>query len=104
MATVHAVKVSLSYSHGLVTKHIGLVVPGCSTIIVRCKNVTSQHWRLCISHGSPTTYIYIGRAIPEHVKEPRAPVDKGKALKPGTTGQIPQLLRLAVKLYRHQYR
>ena len=56
----------------------------------------------CISHGSPTTYI--GRTIPEHVKEPRAPVDKSKELKPGTTGQILQLLRLAVKLHIHQYR
>ena len=55
-----------------------------------------------LSHGSPT--MYIGRAIPEHVKEPRAPVDKSKVLKPGTTGQIPQILRLAVKLHRHQYR
>ena len=53
-----------------------------------------------VSHCSPTTYI--GRAIPEHVKDPRAPVDKSKVLKPGTTGQISQLLRLAVKLHRHQ--
>ena len=47
--------------------------------------------------GLPTTYI--GRAIPEHVKEPRAPVDKSKVLKPGTTGQIPQLLRLVYVIF-----
>ena len=32
--------------------------------------------------------IYIGRVIPEHVKDPRAPVDKSRVLIPGVTGQI----------------
>ena len=47
--------------------------------------------------------MYIGRVIPEHVKDPRAPVDKSRVLIPGVTGQIPQLLRIAVKLHRHHY-
>ena len=37
--------------------------------------------------------MYIGRVIPEHVKDPRAPVDKSRVLIPGVTGQIPELLR-----------
>ena len=44
--------------------------------------------------------MYIGRVIPEHVKDPRAPVDKSRVLIPGVTGQIPQLLRIAVKLHK----
>ena len=48
--------------------------------------------------------MYIGRVIPEHVKDPRAPVDKSRVLIPGVTGQIPELLRIAVKLHRHHYR
>ena len=48
--------------------------------------------------------MYIGRVIPEHVKDPRAPVDKSRALIPGVSGQIPELLRIAVKLHRHHYR
>ena len=48
--------------------------------------------------------MYIGRVIPEHVKDPRAPVDKSRVLTLGVTGQIPQLLRIAVKLHRHHYR
>ena len=46
----------------------------------------------------------IRRVIPEHVKDPRAPVDKSRVLIPGITGQIPELLRIAVKLHRHHYR
>ena len=46
--------------------------------------------------------MYIGRVIPEHVKDPRAPVSR--VLIPGVTGQIPELLRIAVKLHRHHYR
>ena len=42
--------------------------------------------------------MYIGRVIPEHVKDPRSPVDKSRVLIPGVTGQIPELLRIAVKL------
>ena len=41
--------------------------------------------------------MYIGRVI-------RAPVDKSRVLIPGVTGQIPELLRIAVKLHRHHYR
>ena len=33
--------------------------------------------------------MYIGRVIPEHVKDPRAHVDKSRVLIPGVTGQIP---------------
>ena len=47
--------------------------------------------------------MYIGRVIPKHVKYPRAPIDKSKVLIPGVTGQIPELLRIAVKLHRHHY-
>ena len=45
--------------------------------------------------------MYIRRVIPEHVKDPRAPVDKSRVLIPGVTGQIPELLRIAVKLHIH---
>ena len=48
--------------------------------------------------------MYIRRVIPEHVKDPRAPVDKSGVLIPGVTGQIPELLIIAVKLHRHHYR
>ena len=47
--------------------------------------------------------MYFGRAIPEHVKEPRAPIDRSRVLQPSITGQVPQLLRLAVKLHKHHY-
>ena len=48
--------------------------------------------------------MYVGRVIPEHVKDPRTLVDKSRVLVPGITGQIPELLRKAVKLHRHHYR
>ena len=48
--------------------------------------------------------IFIGRVIPEHVKDPWAPVDKSRVLIPGVTGQILELLRMAVRLHRHHYR
>ena len=38
--------------------------------------------------------MYIRRVIPEHVKDPRAPVDKSRVLIPGVTGQIPELQRI----------
>ena len=47
---------------------------------------------------------YIGRVIPEHVKDPRVHVDKSRVLISGITGQIPELLRIAVNLHRHHYR
>ena len=46
---------------------------------------------------------YIGRVIPEHVKDPRAPIDKSRVLTPGITVQILELLSIAVKLHRHHY-
>ena len=49
--------------------------------------------------------MYIRRVIPEHVKYPRAPVDKSRVLIPGVTGpELPELLRIAVKLHRNHYR
>ena len=48
--------------------------------------------------------MYIGRVIPKHLKDPRAHVNKSRVLIPGVTGQIPELLRIAVKLHRHHYR
>ena len=48
--------------------------------------------------------MYIGRVIPEHVIDPRVPVDKSRVLIPGVTGQISELLKIAVKLHRHHYR
>ena len=48
--------------------------------------------------------MYIERVIPEHVKDPRAPVDMSRVLMPSVTGQIPELLTIAVQLYRHHYR
>ena len=44
--------------------------------------------------------MYIGRAIPGHMY--KNPVRL--SIKPGVTVQIPQFLRLAVKLHRHHYR
>ena len=69
--------------------------------VERCKNLAFNIGE-CVSRGSDTTYIR--RVIPEHVKYPRAPVDKSRVLIPGVTGQIPELLRIAVKLHRHHYR
>ena len=48
--------------------------------------------------------IFTWRAIPGHVKEPRAPIDNSRLLKSGVTGQIRELLSMAVKLHRHYYR
>ena len=75
------------------------------TKIVRCKN-------LAFNIGECLPWIprkavgpmYIGRVIPEHVKYPRAPIDKSRVLIPGVTSKIPELLRAAVKLHRHHYR
>ena len=78
-----------------------------ATKIVRCKT-----WLSTLEIVSPVARIphkavgpmYIGRDIPEHVKDPRVPVDKSRVLIPGITGQVPELLRIAVKLHRHHYR
>ena len=48
--------------------------------------------------------MYIGRIIPEDVKDPKVLVNKSRVLIPGVTGQIQELLRIAVKLHRHHYR
>ena len=77
-----------------------------ATKIVRCET-----WLSTLESVSPVAQIprkavgpmYIWRVIPEHVKGPRAPVDKSRVLIPGVTGQIPELLRIAVKLHRHHY-
>ena len=78
-----------------------------ATKIVRCKNLVFNIGE-CVSCGSiPCKAIrpmYIERVILEHVKDPRAPVDKSRVLIPGVTGQIPELLRIAVKLHRHLHR
>ena len=71
------------------SQEVGGSIPGCATKFVRCKN-------LAFNIGD--------RVIPEHVKDPRVPVDKSRVLIPGVTGQIPELLRIAVKLHRHHYR
>ena len=89
------------------SQEVGGSIPGCATKFVRCKNLA-----LILESVSPVARIprkavgpmYIRRVIPEHVKDPRVPVDKSRVLIPGVTGQIPELLRIAVKLHRHHYR
>ena len=89
------------------SQEVGGSIPGCATKFVRCKNLA-----FTLESVSPVARIprkavgpmYIRRVIPEHVKDPRAPVDKSRVLLPGVTGQIPELLRIAVKLHRHHYR
>ena len=76
------------------SQEVGGSIPA-ATEIVRCKNLALNIGE-CVS-------MYIGRVIPEHVKDPRSPVDKSRVLIPGVTGQIPELLRIAVKLHRHHY-
>ena len=89
------------------SQEVGGSIPGCATKFVRCKNLAFN-----LESASPVAWIphkavgpmYIRRVIPEHVKDPRVPVDKSRVLIPGVTGQIPELLRIAVKLHRHHYR
>ena len=88
------------------SQEVGGSIPA-ATKIVRCKT-----WLSTLESVSPVARIprkavgpmYIGRVIPEHIKDPRTPVDKSRVLIPGVTGQIPELLRIAVKLHRHHYR
>ena len=40
--------------------------------------------------------MYIRRVIPQLLKDSRVPVNKSRVLIPGVTGQIPELLRIAV--------
>ena len=49
------------------------------------KSVSPMAWKPRKAVGP----MYIGRVIPEHLKDPRAPVDKSRVLIPGVTGQIP---------------
>ena len=77
------------------SQEVGGSIPGCATKFVRCKT-----WLSTLESVSPVARIprkavgpmYIRRVIPEHVKDPRAPVDKGRVLIPGVTGQIPELV------------
>ena len=40
--------------------------------------------------------MYIRRVIPQLLKDSRVPVNKSRVLIPSVTGQIPELLRIAV--------
>ena len=44
----------------------------------------------------PVGPMYIGRVIHEHEKYPKAPVGKSRVLISGATGQIPDILKIAV--------
>ena len=87
------------------SQEVGSSIPGCATKFVKT-------WLSTLESVSPVARIprkavgpmYIGRVIPEHVKDPRMPVDESRVLIPGVIGQIPELLRIAVKLHRHHYR
>ena len=92
-----------------VSQEVGGSIPCCATKFVRCKRCKVLSTLESVSPGAriPRKAVgpmYIGRVIPEHVKDPRAPVDKSRVLIPGVTGQIPELIRIAVKLHRHHYR
>ena len=53
-------------------------IPSCATKFVRCKNRLSTLESVSLVAQIPRKAIgpmYIGRVIPEHVKDPRAPVD-----------------------------
>ena len=65
-----------------------------ATKFVRCKNLAFN----IVSPVARKTVgpMCIGRVIPEHVKDPRVPVDKSRVL-------IPELQRIAVKLHTHHY-
>ena len=89
------------------SQEVGGSIPGFATKFVRCKNLVSTLESVSPVARRPRKAVgpmYIGRVIPVHVKDPRAPVDKSRVLIPGVTGQIPVLLRIAVKLHRHHYR
>ena len=67
--------------------------------IVRCKTWLStleSVFLVARIPGKAVGPMYIGRVIPKHVKDLRAPVNKSRVLIPGVTGQIPELLRIAV--------
>ena len=74
------------------SQEVGGSIPGCATKFVRCKTWPSTLESVArIPRKAP---MCIGRVIPEHVKDPRAPVDKSRVLIPCVTGQIPELLRI----------
>ena len=81
-------------------QEVGGSIPA-ATKIARCKNLAFNIGELSPVARIPRKAVgpmYIRRVIPEHLKDPRAPVDKSRVLIPGVTGQIPELLRIAVKL------
>ena len=57
-------------------------IPGCATKFVRCKNLAFTLAQIPRKAIGP---MYIGRVIPKHVKDPRAPIDKSTVLIPGVT-------------------
>ena len=91
------------------TVHIYSLSYSCTPyqLIVRCKTLLSTVETVSLMAPIPRKAVgsmYIRRDIPEHVKYPRTPVKKSKVLILCVTGQIPELLRIAVKLHRHHYR
>ena len=73
---------------------------GVKTWLSTLESVFPVAWIPSIAVGP----MYIGRVIPEHAKDPRAPVDKSRVLISRVTGQIPESLRIAVKIHRQHYR
>ena len=84
------------------------MITGYATKIVRCKTLAFNIGdSLSLMPRIPRKAVgpmYIGRFVPMHIKDPRAPVYKSRVLISGVTGQIPESLRIAVKLHRHHYR
>ena len=81
-------------------KHAGLVVQSLGvrirTVLLNCKvknlalNIGDCVSLMVQRPQKAVSPLYTRRAIPRHVKEPRAPVDKSRVIKPRITGQIPQ--------------
>ena len=94
---------------GRVVKHVGLVVQRSGfRFPAVLRKLYFQLWRLHVALVAQIPHkavgpMYIGRVSPEHVKDPMVPVEKSKVLLPTVTGQILELLRIAVKLHRHHY-
>ena len=89
------------------SQEVGGLIPGCATKFVRCKNLAFNIGECLLWLGYHVKLLVpciSGESSPEHVKDPRAPVDKSRVLIPSVTGQIPELLRIGVKLHRHHYR
>ena len=65
------------------SQEVGASIPGCATKFVRCKNLAFNMGSVSPVARIPRKAVgpmYIGRVIPEHVKDPRAPVDKSRVL------------------------